>query len=78
MDYPQFLRDASRATAGMGIDTEPVCYMGDHVYAQLLASVTPDCPVNMHAQDKRVGGVQVYIVREDRDHYHMTFRRQRT
>lgn len=76
IDYQRFMQDAARATARQGLDTEPVCYIGDQAYTELLASVVPGCDFMLHGKHRHVGGVQVYRVSDDVTHYHMTFRKK--
>lgn len=74
MDAKQFFADASRATAGQGIDTEPVCYMGGVKYVELMKSV--GCPVGIGATNIVFNGIKIFIVKEHPNHYHMTFWRK--
>lgn len=74
-DIHTFLRDSRYATHRQGLDKEPVAYMGERAFYRLLASITPSCPEVPDAEVKTVGGVRVYLIREDPDYYHMTFRR---
>lgn len=75
--YQQFLHDAARVTHRQGLDTEPVCYMGEETYRQFLADMHPSDPVSFGPNEKRFSGIQVYRVRDDQNHYHMTFRSTR-
>lgn len=77
VDFRQFSHDADRATYGQGLDTEPVCYMGVAIFTAFLASISPGWPGLLDVREKRFSNVQIYIVRDDPDHYHMTFRRMR-
>lgn len=74
MDAKQFLADASQATAGRGIDTEPVCYMGAVKFVELMRSV--GCPVGASASSRAFCGIEIFIIKDYPNHYHMTFRRK--